>query len=368
MADNHESSGGSAANGRLRADAPVSPAAKLTRADVILLASRASATGEQLDLSGYDLSGVDLGGKEVIWTDVVFGRHHGPPPAILNGTIFRRSTLEHCFLAHADLTGADFRDCRLRRCDFRYATFCRTTLGDAHILLCDFYRASVEEGTVMLNTVFELVSLGPLDGAIGLRWTSFAGKGRRSALVAESESDYRDFLKWTSADRLETYPIDKALEDRLDDAAVSYRDLCGFWTARGQFRDAGQAYAHSRRLERQAAGPRYQGRPFRPLTWLWLWFADLLCGFGDRLGRVIPWLAVVALLPGVIYWLVGGVHGGNGITDDLLFSASQVTASTPPRLTSSNALVDWVRVVQTLAGVALLGLFGFVLGNKIRNS
>jgi uncharacterized protein YjbI with pentapeptide repeats len=349
---------------------PDSPhGAKLTREEVILLAGRASAAGDQLDLSGYDLTGVDLGGKDITLADVVFGRHHGPPPAILKGTIFRSSTLEHCFFADADLTGADFRDCRISRCDFRYATFRRTTLGDATLVLCDLYRASIEEGTVMLNTVFELVSLpATLDGAVGLRWATFAAKGRRPALAPESESDYTDFLEMTRADRLGTYPIDKALKDRLDDAARSYRDLCGLWTTRAQFRDAGLAYARSRRLERQSLGPRHRGWRFRPLTWLWLWLADLLCGFGESLGRVIPWLAIVAVLPGVIYWVFGGVHGGHGIADDLLFSASQLTASTPARLTSANHLVDWVRVVQTLTGVAFLGLFGFVLGNRIRNS
>jgi hypothetical protein len=343
------------------------PGAKLGRDEIFRLAEMAKRAGEELDLSGYDLSGTDLSGKEVVLTDVVFGRHHGPQPATLVGTNFRCSTLDHCFFAHADLTDADLRDCQISRSDFRYATFCRTTLGDATVVLCDFYRASVQENTVMRDTVFELVSLTEsLDGATGLHWTSFAGKARRPALVAESEVDYRNFLEWTKADRLETYPVEAALEDRLDEAARTYRQLCGLWTSRAQFNDAGEAYAHSRRLERQAAGPR--GRKFRPFFWLWLWAADALCGFGERLGRIVLWLAVVALLPGVAYWLFGGVSGGHGMGDDLLFSASQLTASTPARLTSATEVVDWIRVLQTLAGVALLGLFGFVLGNKIRSA
>lgn len=351
----------------MRPDSPLGT--KLTRDEVLHLAEQANAAAEQLDLQGYDLRGVDLGGKNLTLRDVVFGRHGGPSPALLAGTSFRRSTLEHCFFAHVDLSGADFRDCRISRCDLRYATFRRTTLGDATLVLCDLYRASIDEGTVMLNTVFELVSMpATLDGATGLRWASFAGVDQRPALVTESESEYRDFLTWTQGDRLETYPIDQALKDRLDDAAGTYRDLCGFWTGRGQFRDAGLAYAHSRRLERQAVGPRFRGRPFRPLLWLGLWLADLLCGFGGSLGRIVPWIAIVALVPGAIYWLAGGVHGGHGISDDLLFSASQLTASTPARLTSASALVDWVSILQTLTGIALIGVFGFVLGNKIRSS
>ena len=343
------------------------PGAKLGRDDVLRLVELAETAGEELDLSGYDLSGENLSGREVRLSNVVFGRHNGPPPAILVGTDFRYSTLEHCFFAHADLTDAYLRCCQISRCDFRYARFCRTTIGDATFLLCDFYRASVQENTVMRGTVFELVSLTEsLDGATGLHWSSFAGNARRPALVTESETDYRDFLERTKVDRPVTYSVEQALEDRLDDAARTYRQLCGLWTSRAQFSDAGEAYAHSRRLERQAAGPR--GHKFRPFFWLWLWVADALCGFGERLGRIALWVVVVALLPGVAYWLFGGVDGAHGIGDGLLFSASQLTASTPARLTPATQVVDWIRVLQTLAGIALLGLFGFVLGNKIRNA
>lgn len=104
----------------------------------------------------------------------------------------------------------------------------------------------------MLNTVFELDSLtASLEGATDLRWSAFAGKDRHPGLVAESEAEYREFLKWTQADRLEAYSIDHAVRDRLDDAARTYRNLCAHWTSRGQFHDAGRAYVHSRRLERQ---------------------------------------------------------------------------------------------------------------------
>jgi len=168
---------------------------------------------------------------------------------------------------------------------------------------------------------------------------------------------------------LETYSIEDALADRLEDAARSYRDLCGLWTERGQFSDAGKAYARSRRLERQSAGPRFKGKPFRPLFWVGLWFADLLCGFGESLVRIVGWLLAVALLPGIVYAIVGNVvQGSGGFWDDILFSASQVTASTPMRLTSTAPVIEWIRVLQTLTGVAVLGLLGFVLGNKLRNS
>ncbi len=354
--------------GALRPDKPAG--ARLTRDEVVEWAARANRAGVLLNLSGYNLTEIDLKDENLKLTDVVFGWHGGPKPAELRGARFRECILEHCFFADTDLTKADFRKCTALRCDFRYATFRHTTLQEAKLVLCDMYRASIQDGTVMLKTKFELVSLtGTLGGATGLRWSSFAHEKPRPPLVPESEREYREFLRWTKQDRLEAYSIDDALADRLDDAARNYRDLSGLWTERGQFSDAGKAYARSRRLERQSAGPRFKGKPFRPLFWAGLWFADLLCGFGESLVKIVVWLLVVALLPGIVYAIIGNVvQGSGGFWDDLLFSASQLTASTPMRLSSSAQVVEWIRVLQTLTGVAVLGLFGFVLGNKIRNS
>jgi hypothetical protein len=343
-----------------------SPPARLDRDQVFDLASRAAAAGEELDLSGLDLSGLDLSGEGVIWRRVVFGRHRGPAPALLRGTSFRCSKLEECLFAHVDLTDADFRGCEIARCDMRYALFCRTTLGDATVVRSDFYRASFQEGTVMLNTNLELVSLTTdLAGAEDLAWTTFDARTRPPALILEDEAAYRDFLQPTRGDRLPDYDIDAAIADRFRDAAHIYRLLCGLWTERGKFTDANEAYAHCRRLEREEVGPRHH---FDPFKWLWLWLADLICGFGQDLGRIALWLLAVALLPGVLYAIFGGVSGAVDIGDYLLFSASQLTASTPARFAPTSSLVEWVRVLQTLLGVGLLGLFGFVLGNKIRYS
>ncbi|HEY4451791.1 MAG TPA: pentapeptide repeat-containing protein [Solirubrobacteraceae bacterium] len=126
--------------------------------------------------------------------------------------------------------------------------------------------------------------------------------------------------------------------------------------------------------------------------WRWsvLWIADVLCSFGESLLRVLLWLAAVAFGPGIVYALFGGVsqlksgervgiEGGGflltqtaratrALGDCLLFSVSALTNSVPTHLRASNRLVETVGVAQTFAGIALLGLLGFVLGNKLRNS
>jgi hypothetical protein len=347
---------------------------ELTREAVVALVEEARMAEGELVLSGYDLSGVDLSGlnlgrKGVVWRDVVFGRHNGPPPAEMNGTSFRDSTFDHCFFAHANFTDADFRACVMSRCDFRYAQFHRTTVEEATFNLCDLYRATCLQGTIFRQSVFELVSLtASLEGATDLRWPTFAGKGRPPALVPEDEDKYREFLEWTKHDRGDTYSTEDALNDRLLVAAEGYRNVSGLWTSRGQFGDASRAYVRARRLERQSASWRFKGKPFQPFRWMGLWLADLLCGFGTNLGIILPWLVIVALLPGFAYSHFGGISGDPGVGDSLLFSVSRIVGSTPTGLAPSSHVVDVVGVLQTLAGIALTGLFGFVLANKLRSS
>ncbi len=325
----------------------------------------ASLRAAELDLRGYDLSRLNL--EKLCFRRVRFGTHPlesgGPDPAALAYTRFRQATFVNCDFSNADLTGTDLRGCRLEHCDLRFVRFRRTQLGDATFSDCDCYRATFAETTIMSKLRLERVSLDSanLDGALGLEWGQFAECGASAALVQESGADrYRSFLERTRRERLDSFSVEQAIECRLADAARVHRHLSGMWTTRGQYGYAGSAYARSRRLECAATRS--------PTRKLWLWSARLLCGFGVALWPVIFWLAVVALLPGFLYAIFGGVSGAHDLMDHLLFSASSLTASTPARLSTASSLVEWVRVAQTFAGVALLGLFGFVLANKIRNS
>jgi hypothetical protein len=83
---------------------------------------------------------------------------------------------------------------------------------------------------------------------------------------------------------------------------------------------------------------------------------------------LVSWLVLVALVPGVLYAAFGGVSGVHDLGDGLLFSATQLTDLTPVHMDSSSHLVDLLTTAQRPAGVTLLGLFGFVLGNRIRSS
>lgn len=311
------------------------------------LLDRPRRAGEVLDLRGYDLRNLNLSGSR--FERVIFGGGDGPS-AQLGGANFSRSTFSACSFAQVDLDDVDLSRCRFDDCDLE--------------------GAAVTERTSMKGTRFLLSQLPESIGlARGLHWDGFSPGRDDPALVMEDESSYRSFLRPDSemVGGSEVTDLGALLDGRLDEAARFYRELSISWTKNGRFRDADSAYAHARRLEREAMGPRFRGRPFRPVPWLGLWLSDLLCGFGENASRFVPWAVALALLPGVVYWLAGGVDGGHGLADDLLFSASSLAAATPARLTSTNPLINWISVIQILTGVALLGVWGFTLGQKIRH-
>jgi hypothetical protein len=336
-----------------------------------LLGSRAP--DEWVDLRGSDLDGAELSGMR--FERVVFGLHgatDGVPPATLRDTCFRHCVLVDCKLAGVECAGTDFRLARLEDCDMRYASFSRGTFADATLVGCDLYRSAFEQGVVLENAVLECVSLNKatLHGIVDLGSQSFQQRAA-PALVQEDEQRYRAFLERTVQDRPDD--VAAALSRRLEEAARTYRALSGLWSGQGYFPDAAWAYVRTKRLERCSASPRHSATPTRWLRWLGLGLADMLCAFGESLARVLAWVAALAVVPGFVYWATGGVKpaaggGDASLADCLLFSAGRLTASTPEHLSAATPLVEWAGVVQTLLGIALLGLLGFVLGNKLRSS
>lgn len=349
---------------------PALPAgSRIDRDELDALVAMAEQRGVGLDLTGLDLTSLDMRRSQP-WRNLVFGDNPTGSVAILRQTVFAGATLEWCWLSGCELDGSNFTGCSLADCDLRFVRFGRARLGSAIFERCDLFGASMQSGTVLSNAKFRLVSPPTIfDGVTGLRWSAFEGTREVPALIAESKDYYPLFLERTELERpggRDT--VSDAVARRLYNAANSYRLLSGHWTAQTQFADAATAYQRSRRLERRAASPFFRGPDLRPFKWIGLWISDLVCGFGESVNRVLVTLMLVALLPGLMLFYLHGVRGAHDLPDDLLFSASRLTAATPAHLSPSDRLVSWLGVAQAFVGIALLGLFGFVAGNAIRRS
>ena len=348
--------------------------ARLEPAGLLALAQtaveRAEETGEvvEIDLRGLDLSHLDFGGLRREWSRLIFGRADSGIPTRLSGAGFHAAHLEWCEFVDVDLDHVSFRGATVVDCDFRYATFQRTQLADAEFRRCDLYGANLCRGTELQRARFELISPPDYyDGVTGLRWSAFE---RRSppAIIAESADEYETFLRRTEKERPAGRTLRDAVADRHENAANSYRTLSAYWDSRGQYGDASKAYAHSQRLRRRSLSPLQRDAPTDVVRWVGLWLSDIVCGFGDGLWQVATVLACIAVLPGLVFYALGDVHGSGGLGDDLLFSVAHLTPADPKGLVAANRGAEIVGIGQTIAGLALLGLFGFVLGNRIRRS
>jgi uncharacterized protein YjbI with pentapeptide repeats len=346
---------------------PSAAGSQLSSAYVESLMTTALRRGYGLDLRGYNLANVDFSGQS--WETLLFGSN-SQDAAATHGKTFQGATFKTCWFAGMEFHGVDFDACKFIDCDFRFAVFRRARLGNTRFVGCDMFGATLEAGTVVSGMKFMLSTLPQLgDGITGLEWECFSNKDGIPALVGEDAQAYERFLMRTADDRPGgRASVKDAVKRRLDGVAEGYRRLSGYWSRQAQFADANRSYVRSRRIERTAARPWGSHSRKRPIFWAGLWLADMVCEFGQSLWRVFGALVAVTLLPGFAFVVLGGVHGSHGIGDDLLFSASRLTGSTPSSLTPANVLVEWVGIAQTFLGVALIGLFGFVLGNLLRQS
>jgi uncharacterized protein YjbI with pentapeptide repeats len=351
-----------------------------------------------LDLRGLDLRGRDFGGRSL--TRIRFGTKEetGEQPALLEGVSFRSSSLVDVHFTRTRLERNDFRGAELRSCDFRYVTCTRSTFANTKIIECDFYRAYFEASVIFSKATLTRVSLDKawLQGATDLQRAMFDDPATGPALVQDADDEaYRRFLEPTKSQRLlgtaggELAPDDiaSAIRDKRLRAAQTYRTLSAVWASGGHFDDATFAYVRSKELERQhfrsrlAAGRRGRHPGARTQSgaltdlggFLWRSLARWSCNYGDSLGRIVLLVLALVLGPGTFYALTGSVENDHGHTVHswltcLLFSLEQITTLSSGSLQPATRLVELAGSLQTLIGIALLGLFGFVLGNKIRNS
>jgi len=118
-----------------------------------------------------------------------------------------------------------------------------------------------------------------------------------------------------------------------------------------------------------------------PGLWDWFcaWFPGSLCGHGESVTKVVVSMAAVWLFFAILYGVLGGVYtigpGGQvgsptrNVLDLLWFSLGAMTTIEPAGLQARSTPVMRALVpIEAFVGIALAGLFGFVLGNWIRRA
>jgi hypothetical protein len=101
--------------------------------------------------------------------------------------------------------------------------------------------------------------------------------------------------------------------------------------------------------------------------WVALALADGICAFGEGPLHVLFWIGFITGAFGIGVWLAGGVSSGH-LTDALLYSLGSMSAGSFSNVRAVNHTIEAWAAVERILGIAGIGLFGFVLGNRIRQS
>ena len=283
-----------------------------------------------------------------------------------------------CF-KKANLTNCRFRGAKIEWCDFRYVNINGGTFEDTSISYCDFYRAFVDGVVIFNGCLFASSSINKTyfgDTAL-LRKHNLVGR----KILQQSEKDYRLFLtEWHhfgTGSRTNDVGGDSgwtpegALKGRWTECEEIYKNLNSQWAGRGFVGDSNWAYVQGRRMERR----RRMSQLCAPETSLsdklrhaWRIFtnalSDLLFGYGESMTRMVVTYIVTVF---IFAWAFSSNVSILEYGEALIVSLKNMVGMDSEVLADVSPLVDMLNVVQTTIGILLTGIFGFILGNKIRN-
>lgn len=285
--------------------------------------------------------------------------------ARLDGAEAHRASLrgarldEACF-AGADLTGADLTDATLKRADLRGAKLKGANLRGTQVDGAYFDAADLSEARL------PLVSLR----GCGLRHVRLAGA-------------------WLERTQMQVGQLGGAIGEEVAGEFGAARE--GYIVLEQNFRSLGDIEAESwafrkrRRMGKQDAlhrarrawgEQRWQLAFGCAASWSSDVFVEWLCDYGESLPRVARAFLAVLVFYALFYGVTGGLmHKGDAMPGPLRNAAellhyslgNMTTVGTGDlELHPTSELIALVAATQSIVGPILLGLFGFVLGNRLR--
>jgi len=195
---------------------------------------------------------------------------------------------------------------------------------------------------------------------------------------------------WLDRTRLRPEQIEEGVGEERDGdwtgAKLAYLGLKGSFDGLGDYAAASWAYRRERRMEKREALEKAHAAHRRhdwkgELRWyakvLTDQMVELVCDYGEGIGRVLGCLALLWLGCALIYGLLGHVLADRGarsctthqVIDLLSFSlATMVTLEAPGLLAYESLAMRILMPLEAALGIFFLGLLGFVAGNRIRRS
>lgn len=352
---------------------------------------------ENANLQGADLADAHLQGAQVGGADLRSAMLEG---AYLQRTALRfaklqRSALDEANLQQADLWGADLRGAVLEQADMRRARLLEANLRAADLSESDLREADLR-GANFHNANLQSANLqeAKLTGA------TFEGailKRARLQGMILLDCDIKHIHlsgAWLDKTRLDKQQLGGALGEELNDdyESASY----GYLALEQNFENLGDpdaarwAYTKKRRMQKLYAKTRaqiafkkreWEDAAYSYLEYVQSQFVEWLCGYGESIPRTLASIVVLYIIFTTVYMLTGSVvriedgtvtvligESLEEMLDVATFSLVTMTSAEGPEvgLEPVNRHVHVLMGLQTLLTIALTGLLGFVLGNRIR--
>jgi hypothetical protein len=308
-----------------------------------------------------EVIGVDLSGQRLEKID-------------FTGCRIERTSFKGCELVHCR-----FRNAKISWSDFRYAEIQHGTFEGAEIEFSDFYRAFIDGVVIFSGSSFSNCSLNKtyLGECAIIRKENL----KDNRILQQNKEEYRKFLvdwhTFGTGERTNDINVksdwspDAAVEARWSDAEVIYKNLNALWAGKGYFADGNWAYVQGRKMERR--------RMISELTKdsvslgrkaLNIWhigtnlISDVFFGYGESMAKMIFTYVLTVFF---FAWAFTENVGILEYTQALAISLKNMAGMDSESIRGVSPLVDMLNVIQTTIGILLTGIFGFILGNKIRN-
>lgn len=306
-----------------------------------------------LNFSERDLNGMDLDGIILSYTNL---HKVSLRDSSMVGAWLLRADMSEATCTFADLSNANFLEANLADTEFWGAKLCGA-----------FFTGTELERTRFLGA--------DLSGA-------FFNKAR----LSNTEMTAEQLGGCIGEEKVKKY----------SEAAEAYTLLKANFESLGRYSDAGWAYRKQRRMQKKWAneqaketwkvGQRKKSVIHR-LKWGSDWIVELLCDYGESIWHVIAWiLAILFVIGPTLIWVLGGLTwtGSNkevyfslptnwqrllyGYFQGIFYMLDVFTTADFSELAPRNDAVRITSGLLAMFGVFLVGLLGFVAGNRIRNS
>ena len=312
-------------------------------------------------IESKEVIGIDLSGQRLEKID-------------FSGCSIERTSFKGCELVHCR-----FRNAKISWSDFRYAEIQHGTFEGAEIEFSDFYRAFIDGVVIFSGSSFSNCSLNKtyLGECAIIRKENL----KDNKILQQNKEDYRKFLvdwhtygtgeRTNDVNMKSDWSPDAAVEARWSDAEVIYKNFNALWAGKGYFADGNWAYVMGRKMERRRMINQMSDKSVKPITKIAnIWniisntFSDVFFGYGESMLKMILTYILTVF---IFAWAFTENVSILEYTQALAISLKNMAGMDSETIRGVSPLVDMLNVIQTTIGILLTGIFGFILGNKIRN-